>query len=46
MLFTVITVIALVDKRYEAILIPVDGLAIPFHVSTVKVSVVKSSKLL
>ncbi|XP_065915341.1 FACT complex subunit SPT16-like [Dysidea avara] len=25
-----------VDKRYEAILIPVDGLAIPFHVSTVK----------
>ena len=27
-----------VDKRYEAIIIPVDGVAIPFHVSTVKVT--------
>ena len=26
-----------IDKRYEAIIIPIDGMAIPFHVSTVKV---------
>ena len=25
------------DKRYETIIMPVDGMAIPFHVSTVKV---------
>ena len=27
-----------VDKKYEAIILPVFGIATPFHISTVKVS--------